>query len=127
MHFVKAHGTGNDFVLLPDLDGRMELTPGLARALCQPHVGLGADGVIRLAPPTDDGDDVFMDYRNADGSLSEMCGNGVRCVAKFLIDRGVVTDDVVRVGSRGGTRRVQVVDRDADGKVATARVDMGRP
>jgi diaminopimelate epimerase len=90
-------------------------------------VGLGADGVIRLAPPAGDGDDVFMDYRNADGSVAEMCGNGVRCVAKFLIDRGLVDDDVVRVGTVGGTRTVEVAERDADGKVVRVRVDMGVP
>jgi diaminopimelate epimerase len=126
LHFVKAHGAGNDFVLLPDLAGTFELDEVLVRALCAPHLGLGADGVIRLAPG-DGHTDVFMDYRNADGSVAEMCGNGVRCVAKYVADRGIVSGDTVVVGSRGGRKPVEVVRRHADGTVAQVRVDMGAP
>lgn len=135
MRFVKAHGTGNDFVLLPDLDGRLTLTADLVRALCAPHLGLGADGVIRVAPPDaqvtgdpgDPGDaDVFMDYWNADGSVVEMCGNGVRCVAKYVLDRGMVAGDAVRVQTRGGVKAVQA-HRGGDGLVDRVRVDMGAP
>jgi diaminopimelate epimerase len=125
MEFVKVHGTGNDFILLPDLDGLLTLDADLARALCDRRAGLGADGVIRLAPSDDA--DAFMDYRNADGSIAEMCGNGVRCVAKYVVDRGLVTGSRVRVGSRAGTKVVEVVDRHDDGTVARVRVDMGAP
>ena len=121
------HGTGNDFVVLPDLDGALELDASLTARLCRPHLGLGADGVIRLAPARTAADDVFMDYRNADGSVAEMCGNGVRCVAKYLVDRGLVTGDEVRVDTRGGTKVVEVTARHADGTVADVRVDMGVP
>jgi diaminopimelate epimerase len=73
------------------------------RALCRPHVGLGADGVIRIAPGREgSGADAFMDYRNSDGSVAEMCGNGVRCVAKYLVDRQMVDGTEVLVDTRGG-------------------------
>jgi diaminopimelate epimerase len=124
--FVKAHGAGNDFVLLPDLEDALELDEALVRALCTPHLGVGADGVIRLGSGGTEAD-VFMDYRNADGSLAEMCGNGVRCVAKYMVDRGLVSGEVVRVGSRGGLKPVEIVERHADGTVARVRVDMGAP
>jgi diaminopimelate epimerase len=125
MEFVKVHGTGNDFVLLPDLDGLFELDADFTRALCDRRSGIGADGAIRLAPAGDA--DAFMDYRNADGSIAEMCGNGVRCVAKYLADRGLVVGDVVHVGSRAGVKTVEVVGRHDDGTVALVRVDMGPP
>ncbi|QBI21288.1 diaminopimelate epimerase [Egibacter rhizosphaerae] len=128
--FVKAHGTGNDFVLLPDPQGELALTAALTRALCDRHLGLGGDGAIRLAPgeesPGDPSADVFMDYRNADGSVAEMCGNGVRCVAKYVVDRAPGLDRV-RVGSRAGTKEVAVVSRHPDGRVDRLRVDMGAP
>ena len=128
MRFVKAHGAGNDFVLLPDLDDRLTLSAGLVTALCARHTGIGADGVIRIAPARAGSDaDVFMDYRNADGSVAEMCGNGVRCVAKYVVDRGLVADGDVRVDSRAGVKVVSVTERDAAGLVRAVRVDMGAP
>ena len=128
MEFVKAHGTGNDFVLLPDLADDMTLTADLTRRLCAPHLGLGADGVIRIAPPRSGTDaDVFMDYRNADGSIAEMCGNGVRTVAKYALDRELVEGNTISVDTRAGVKAVQVVQRDAEGRVHLVRVDMGVP
>lgn len=127
MEFLKAHGAGNDFVLLPDLADALVLDADLTRRLCAPHTGLGADGVIRIGRPRNAHDHVFMDYRNADGGLAEMCGNGVRCVAKYVLDRGVVTGDRVAVDTRAGSKSVQVAARDADGLVTDLRVDMGRP
>ncbi|MPZ89368.1 MAG: diaminopimelate epimerase [Nitriliruptorales bacterium] len=127
MRFTKAHGAGNDFVLLPDPQNTLELTPALVRGLCRAHVGLGADGVIRVAPPRAGADaDAFMDYRNADGSLAEMCGNGVRCVAKYLVDRRLVPGTGVRVDTRSGVRLVQC-DIDEAGRVVQARINMGEP
>jgi diaminopimelate epimerase len=127
MRFTKAHGTGNDFVVLADPEDRLDLTAGLVRALCDRRTGIGADGVLRLGAP--DGDaDVFMDYRNADGSVVEMCGNGVRVTAKHAVDHGLVAarDDVVRVGTRAGVKPVEVVRGD-HGLVVAASVDMGPP
>lgn len=127
MQFVKVHGCGNDFVLVPDLQDRVRLTPDMVRALCARHHGIGGDGVIRVGGPITDDADVFMDYRNADGSVVETCGNGLRCVAKYVLDRGLVKGDSVRVGSRAGTMTVEVAGRHSDRRVARLRVDMGTP
>src|SRR5215471_2191981 len=97
---MKGHGTENDFVIVPDFEGALELTPELARALCDRHSGIGADGVLRAVRCENDpvgatmaGDAVyFMDYRNADGSVAEMCGNGVRVFVRYLQTVGVVVD-----------------------------------
>ena len=127
MQFVKVHGAGNDFVLLPDPQDAHPLTPGLVRALCRAHLGLGADGVIRVAPARGGVDaDAFMDYWNADGNVAEMCGNGVRCVAKYLADRGLAGNGIVTVDTRAGVKAVQVF-RGENGLVDRARVDMGPP
>jgi diaminopimelate epimerase len=117
VRFVKGHGTENDFVLLPDLP-EAELTPELVRALCDRHAGLGADGVLRVGR---DGAGWFMDYRNADGSVAEMCGNGVRVFARYLVDAGLAAPGTFSVGTRGGAKRVTVPP------VGEVSVDMGRP
>src|SRR5688500_4564211 len=88
--FAKGHGTGNDFVIVPDPGGEVDLTPELVAALCDRHRGLGGDGLLHVVRGTGhvDGDgsaEWFMDYRNADGSLAEMCGNGVRVYARYLV------------------------------------------
>jgi diaminopimelate epimerase len=120
--FVKGHGTGNDFVLLPDLDAQLDLTAPTVRALCDRRFGLGADGVLRvvrtaaLAGPPAGAEDVgdiegvewFMDYRNADGSIAEMCGNGVRLFARYLVDSGLSGPGELVVGTRSGPRPVRV-------------------
>ena len=131
MRFLKGHGTENDFVVLPDEDGALELTPELVQALCDRRAGLGGDGVLRVVrsahvPDADPATEWFMDYRNADGSIAEMCGNGVRCVAKYVVDRDIVDGDVVRVDTRAGVKEVEVL-RDEAGRFAAARVDMGAP
>ena len=134
MEILKAHGTGNDFVVLADLDDAVALTADLARALSDRRTGVGGDGAIRLgAAPADQPDaDVFMDHRNADGTTAEMCGNGVRVTAKLAVDHGLVAPvrdgdlEVLRVATRGGTKPV-VLHRDADGAVAEVTVDMGPP
>lgn len=127
MDVIKAHGTGNDFVVVVDLDDVVDLPDGLVRALCDRRTGLGADGVIRIGAPRSGGD-VFMDYRNADGTAVEMCGNGVRVVAKTVLDRGLVAapDGVVGVDTRDGLKPVQA-HRGPDGRVDTVTVDMGPP
>jgi diaminopimelate epimerase len=117
LRFVKGHGTENDFVVLPDLD-QEALTPALVRTLCDRHAGIGADGVLRVGR---DGAGWFMDYRNADGSVAEMCGNGMRVFARYLVDAGLERPGTFEVGTRGGPRRVRVP---ATGDVS---VDMGEP
>ncbi|RZS30573.1 diaminopimelate epimerase [Herbihabitans rhizosphaerae] len=114
--FVKGHGTENDFVLLPDPDGQLDLTPERVRALSDRHGGIGADGVLRVVrasqvPDAPEGvtpDVWFMDYRNADGSISEMCGNGVRVFARYLVDSGLAEPGELVVGTRAGDRPVVV-------------------
>ncbi|WP_156229437.1 diaminopimelate epimerase [Corynebacterium comes] len=117
MAFAKGHGTENDFLILP---GSFDPTPAQVRALCDRRAGLGADGVLRV--DRRDGR-WFMDYRNADGSIAEMCGNGVRVFAHWLRSRGLVDEDHFTVGTRAGDRQVVV-----EGWTATAAsvtVDMG--
>src|SRR3954451_5767772 len=99
--FLKGHGTENDFVLLPDHDRSLhgDLPPQRVRALCNRRSGIGGDGVLRVvragAGALVEASDVewFMDYRNADGSLAEMCGNGIRVFARHLVDEGLVRAD----------------------------------
>jgi diaminopimelate epimerase len=133
IHFTKGQGTGNDFVLFADPDGETTLTPDQIAALCDRHFGIGADGVIRAVKSSklpdgaaalaeDDAAEWFMDYHNADGSVAEMCGNGIRVFAKFLIDHGLLElgdGNTLAVGTRGGVRDVQ---RNKSGFQA----DMGR-
>jgi diaminopimelate epimerase len=128
IEFLKGHGTENDFVLLPDPTGTLELTASRVRALCDRHRGLGADGVLRVVPgalvadlPSGcAGEDWFMDLRNADGSIAELSGNGARVFARYLTYAGLVTATEFRIGSRSGARGVR---SNADG---TVTVEMGR-
>jgi diaminopimelate epimerase len=120
MRFAKYQGIGNDFVMLADPRNELELTSGLVRALSDRHFGIGADGVIRVAPGVD-GADLSMDYVNADGSIGEMCGNGIRCLAIFARQEGLTDRTRLKVATRAGLMTVEVGE---DGKV---RVDMGPP
>lgn len=137
VEFTKGHGTQNDFVVLPDPEVRLDLTPSRVAALCDRRRGLGADGVLRVAragrlhaagvlaelPAGVSGDDWFMDYRNADGSVAEMCGNGVRVFAHYLVRRGLAADERFVVGSRAGARPVVV--HTAGAVLGEVTVDMG--
>jgi diaminopimelate epimerase len=109
--FFKGHGTENDFIVLPDPRDAVELTPGRVRALCDRHAGLGADGVIRVVPAVGNRERFDMDYRNADGSLAEMCGNGARLFARFLVDSGWAEPGRMTFGTRGGARVAHVPAR----------------
>lgn len=124
LDIVKAHGTGNDFVVVEDLDDALVLDDRLVASLCDRRCGVGADGVIRIAPG--DSAPVFMDHRNADGSRPEMCGNGVRVLAKYCFDRGILAGSTAAIETRAGLRTV-VAHRDASGHVAQVGVDMGAP
>ncbi len=125
--FVKGHGTENDFVLLPDPDGTLQVTAGQVRAVCDRHAGLGADGIIRVAPVQPGSDAAFvMDYRNADGSFAQMCGNGARVFARFLVDSGWVSPGGLRFSTRGGVRTADV-PAVGDVTIGMGPVTIGRP
>lgn len=138
MKFAKGHGTENDFVLLCDPPAELRLTAAGVAALCDRRRGLGADGVLRVTtagaaaaagvldrlPDGVAGDDWYMDYRNADGSVAQMCGNGVRVFAHYLRASGLETRDEFVVGSLAGPRPVTVHAADATG--ADVSVDMGK-
>ena len=117
--FLKGHGTENDFVLLPDLDGRLDLTPLQVAAICDRRAGLGADGVLRIVRDTTGAAPWFMDYRNADGSVVEMCGNGIRVFARYLVDAGLAAAGEMSISTRDGVKQVRLGD---SGDVT---VDMG--
>ncbi len=112
--FVKGHGTGNDFIVIPDLDGKLEITPEQVIRVCDRHRGLGADGVLRVVRTehmkgmSDQAGvaEFFMDYRNADGTVAEMCGNGARVFARYLDAVGLVTKDEFVIATRGGLREI---------------------
>lgn len=104
IRYLKGHGTGNDFVLFPD---PVELTPELVAAVCDRRTGIGADGVLAVVA-TGGEPAYFMDYRNADGSLAEMCGNGVRVFARYLVDAGLVRAGRFEVATRAGDKQVEV-------------------
>src|SRR5947209_15263025 len=138
MIFAKRHGTENDFVLLPDIEARVQLSAARVTALCDRHRGLGADGVLRITtagaavtagvldrlPEGVSGQDWFMDYRNADGSTAQMCGNGVRVFAHYLRASGLELHDEFVVGSLPGPR--PVVLHHVDTTNAEVTVDMGK-
>lgn len=137
--FLKGHGTENDFVILPDPAVDIDLTPELVVALCDRRAGIGADGVLRVARAGDLADagvlgalpkgvargDWFMDYRNSDGSIAEMCGNGVRVFAHYLAANALVAGDEFTVGSRAGAKPVRV--HHADPQEGEVSVSMGTP
>ncbi|HOU54804.1 MAG TPA: diaminopimelate epimerase [Myxococcota bacterium] len=123
--FWKYHGTGNDFVVLEALDGRPPwLTPETAARICDRHFGVGADGVLLVERGTRA--PWFMRVINADGSEAEMCGNGIRCVARHLHDCLGVTGDEIAIETLAGVKPCRVF-LDDQGQVRTVRVGLGRP
>jgi len=118
--FTKGHGTGNDFVIIADPDGALEFRAEQVAALCDRHFGIGADGLLRVvrsaalpegtaALAEDPAAEWFMDYRNADGSVAEMCGNGVRVFAHYLLRTGLAElaeGGALSIGTRAGVREV---------------------
>jgi diaminopimelate epimerase len=121
LHFSKGQGTGNDFVLFSDPDGKIDLSPAQIAAVCDRNFGIGADGIIRavrsanivegaLALVEDPHAEWFMDYHNGDGSTAEMCGNGIRVYTRFLIENGLATipdGQSIPIGTRAGVHDVQ--------------------
>jgi diaminopimelate epimerase len=114
--FLKGHGTENDFVIVPDPENAIDLPPAAVAALCDRRAGIGGDGllhVVRSAAHPEAKDmaaeaEWFMDYRNGDGSVAEMCGNGVRVFARYLQRAGHVTEGDLAVATRGGVKTVHI-------------------
>lgn len=123
--FVKGHGTRNDFVVYTDQSGMLDLDPVEVRYLCDRRGGIGADGMLRAVRAkhipdwTGEPDLWFMDYRNADGSIAEMCGNGVRVFVRYLYETGLVNERSMSIGTRAGLRHAVLLP---DERV---RVEMG--
>ena len=117
LRFTKGHGTENDFVLVPDVDARLDLDADLARRLADRHAGVGGDGVIRVVPTAAAAEESvrsladrapwFMDYRNADGSVAEMCGNGTRVFAAYLRREGLETSTEFEIATRAGIKGIR--------------------
>lgn len=131
MPFLKGHGTENDFVIIPDHQNTLDLPPAVVARICDRRAGVGGDGLLRvvrseahpearaMAPDAE----WFMDYRNSDGSVAEMCGNGVRVFARHLGAAGLVEGGDLRIATRAGVREVHLPKDPAEGVTVT----MGRP
>jgi diaminopimelate epimerase len=119
MRFTKMHGVGNDFIVFdPDEVAGVSL-PDLARRICDRHFGVGADGI--LVPGPSEIADLKMVYFNSDGSTSEMCGNGIRCLARYAKDRRLIEGDALTVETGAGVKKVVLLSD------TSSRVDMGPP
>lgn len=134
--FTKGHGTGNDFVIVPDPDGALHLSDDQVAVLCDRRFGIGGDGILRVvrARSLPEGEEAaaagvewFMDYRNADGSAAEMCGNGIRVFARYLADVGWADPDAgpVRIGTRAGIKAVTRHERGFEVDLGPWRVESG--
>ncbi|MCL7366116.1 diaminopimelate epimerase [Streptomyces ardesiacus] len=131
--FLKGHGTENDFVIVPDPENALDLPPAAVAALCDRRAGLGGDGLLHVvrsaAHPEARGmaaeAEWFMDYRNGDGSVAEMCGNGVRVFARYLQRAGHVAEGDLAVATRGGVKRVHIAKAASDGGPAAGDVTVG--
>jgi diaminopimelate epimerase len=124
MRFTKMHGLGNDYVYVDCFSEKVADARKLAVAVSDRHFGIGADGLILILPSAQG--DVRMQMFNADGSEAQMCGNGVRCVAKYAYDHGLAKANPMRVETAAGIKKIDL-SFGADGAVATATVDMGVP
>ena len=123
MRFTKMHGLGNDYVYVNCMEEMVENPSETAKRVSDRHFGIGSDGLILICPS--EKADFEMVMYNADGSRSEMCGNGIRCVAKYVYDYGLTDKTSISVETLGGIKYLELTVK--DGKVSLVRVDMGRP
>ena len=128
IEFEKLNGAGNDFVMIGDFFDQIHLTDEQVQWICDRHFGVGADGVIVVKPSPHPEAAGYMDYYNSDGTKAEMCGNGIRCFSKFLVDGGVIDakSNSFVADTLSGTKDISIM-RDADGKMSLATVNMGAP
>lgn len=123
MRFWKYQGTGNDFIIIDGTDGRTVIDKDRCRSMCDRHYGIGADGVLYIMPG--ENSDITMRIINADGSEAEMCGNGIRCVAKHAYEHGLVKKDTFCIHTLSGNKKAELVLK--DGEAESVRIDMGAP
>lgn len=123
MRFTKMHGLGNDYVYVNCFKEKVEHPSEVARFVSDRHFGIGSDGLIMINPSKVA--DFEMEMYNADGSRGEMCGNGIRCVAKYVYDYGLTDKTSISVETLGGIKYLDLTVK--DGKVALVKVDMGKP
>lgn len=123
MIFTKMHGLGNDYVCINCFRERVEDPPGFARALCDRHYGIGADGLILICPSKVS--DFKMEIYNSDGSVAGMCGNGIRCLGKYVYDYRLTGKETLSIETKSGIRNMHLQIQ--DGKACGAMVDMGVP
>ena len=128
LSFVKMHGLGNDFIVIDDRAEELELSPEAVEWFCDRNFGIGADGLMLVRDAKAADADFAWWFRNNDGSVAEMCGNGIRCFAKYLVDHGIVpaTQNTVLVETAVGVKTIEI-ERDGEGKLSLATVDMGEP
>lgn len=123
MKFTKMHGLGNDYVYVNCFEEKIDNPPAVARFVSDRHFGIGSDGLIMINPSKTA--DFEMEMYNADGSRGEMCGNGIRCVAKYVYDYGLTDKTQISVETLGGIKYLDLTVE--DGKVLLVKVDMGKP
>ena len=123
MKFTKMQGLGNDYVYVNCFEEKIENPPAVARYVSDRHFGIGSDGLIMINPS--EVADFEMEMYNADGSRGEMCGNGIRCVAKYVYDYGLTDETQISVETLGGIKYLDLTVE--DGKVVLVKVDMGKP
>ena len=123
MKFTKMHGLGNDYVYVNCFEEKIDNPPAVARFVSDRHFGIGSDGLIMINPSKTA--DFEMEMYNADGSRGEMCGNGIRCVAKYVYDYGLTDKTQISVETLGGIKYLDLAVE--DGKVSLVKVDMGKP
>jgi diaminopimelate epimerase len=123
MLFTKMHGAGNDFIVINDIDDRYKNLGSMSKIMCDRHFGIGADGLMIVKKSS--AADYFMLLYNSDGSQAEMCGNGIRCFAKFLYDNGLINKKTVSVETPDGIKHIEInIGQDL---TFNARVNMGKP
>ena len=125
MEFIKVHGLGNDFILLEQAAYEGRDLAKLAIRLCDRHTGIGADGLLLVAAPGREDADIRMRIINQDGSEAEMCGNGIRCFARYVFEQGLVSGTEFRVETKAGVMVPHISVE--DGRVKDVKIDMGKP
>ena len=123
LQFTKMHGLGNDYVYMDAINQKIENRSELAKFVSNRHFGIGSDGLILICPS--EKADFRMQMFNQDGSEAEMCGNGIRCVGKFVYDKGLTNKETITVETLAGIKTLVMTAK--NGKIETARVDMGEP